>query len=210
MDKYKRFYGIVAFFAGVAFLVFVAIQVISPMVTELQEKIQQVESKESQHRELQSKMAIVQTKIQKIKDSVAGAQKKIYAPIESDLGNETLFFTLYNDLIEMIHSNSIKIKAVSYNHNPEGDKFVEHGKKNAYFVCDINLELVSNYVNLGKLIQEIYQYPYYMKINRLIVKPYEKDKKVLISTLSLRLYARTEPDETDSVDLVDPAMGAKQ
>ena len=27
------------------------------------------------------------------------------------------------------------------------------------------MDLVSNYVNLGKLIQDIYQYPYYLKIN---------------------------------------------
>jgi Tfp pilus assembly protein PilO len=204
MDKYRRFYGIAAFFAGVALLIFVAVQVITPMITDLQEKSQQVESKENKARELQSKQSIVKSKIEKIQASIAGAQKKIFSPIESDLGSETLFFTLYNDLIEMIHSNSIKIKAVDYSHNPETDKFVEHGKDD-YFVCEVNMELVSNYVNLGKLIQEIYQYPYYIKINKLVVKPYEKDKKVLISNLSLRLYARTEPEEDTNV--AEPAMG---
>ena len=204
MDKYRRFYGIAAFFAGVALLIFVAVQVITPMITDLQEKSQQVESKENKARELQSKQSIVKSKIEKIQASIAGAQKKIFSPIESDLGSETLFFTLYNDLIEMIHSNSIKIKAVDYSHNPETDKFVEHGKDD-YFVCEVNMELVSNYVNLGKLIQEIYQYPYYIKINKLVVKPYEKDKKVLISNLSLRLYARTEPE--DDTNVAEPAMG---
>lgn len=197
MDRYRRFYGIAAFFAGIALLIFVAVQVISPMITQLQEKNAQVESKENKSRELNSKLRIVESKIKKIQDSVAGAQKKVYSPIESDLGSDTLFFTLYNDLIEMIHANSVKIKAVDYSHNPETDKFVQFGK-DAYFVCDVNLELVSNYVNLGKLIQEIYQYPYYIKINKLVVKPYEKDKKILISQLSLRLYAHTEPEEEDT------------
>ena len=100
-------------------------------------------------------------------------KKKIYSPVESDLGNDTLFFTLYNDLIEMIHANSVKIKSIDYSYNPASDKFVEFGK-DVYFVCDVDMELVSNYVNLGKLIQDIYQYPYYIKINEMDIKPYEK------------------------------------
>ena len=119
--------------------------------------------------------------------------------MESDLGNDTLFFTLYNDLLEMVHSNSVKIKSIDYTYNPKEDKFVEFGK-DIYFVCDVNMELVSNYVNLGKLIQDIYQYPYYIRINELDVTPYEKDKKVLVTNLSLRLYAHTAPDTTaDSI-----------
>ena len=50
-------------------------------------------------------------------------------------------------------------------------------------------------LNLGKLIQDIYQYNYYVKINDVEVTPYPKDKKILITKLGLRLYARTEPDE---------------
>ena len=100
-------------------------------------------------------------KIKKIKDSIITSQKKIYSPLQADLGNETLFFTLYNDIVEMLHSNSIKIKSISYVYNPETDAFVKFGK-DIYFVCDVNMELVSNYVNLGKLIQDIYQYQLYL------------------------------------------------
>ena len=57
----------------------------------------------------------------------------------------------------MIHSNSVKIKSINYSYNPKDDEFVKFGK-DVYFVCDINIELVSNYINLGKLIQDIYEY----------------------------------------------------
>ena len=120
--------------------------------------------------------------------------------MESDLGNDTLFFTLYNDVIDMLHANSVRIKSINYTYNPADDEFVKFGK-DAYFVCDINLDLISNYVNLGKLIQDIYQYPYYVKINSIEVKPYIKDKKVLTSKLSLRLYANTEPKDLSDLEL---------
>ena len=199
MDKYKRYYGVIVFCIASILLIFGFVQLISPKVTKLNDLKASIEQKQGQVSDLENKLNIVKQKIKKIKNSIISSQKKIYSPIESDLGNETLFFTLYNDVIEMIHSNSVKIKAIDYTYNPETDAFVKFGK-DIYFVCDVNMELVSNYVNLGKLIQDLYQYPYYIKINEIEVKPYQKDKKILITNLSLRLYAHTEPDDTTNVD----------
>ena len=182
MDKYKRYYGVIVFCVAIILLIFGFVQLISPKVTELNDLKASIEQKQGQVSELENKLNIVKQKIKKIKNSIISSQKKIYSPIESDLGNETLFFTLYNDVIEMVHSNSVKIKAIDYTYNPETD------------------ELVSNYVNLGKLIQDLYQYPYYIKINEIEVKPYQKDKKILITNLSLRMYAHTEPDDTTNID----------
>lgn len=194
MDKYKRYYGILTFLTIVAIVILISFKLIAPAVTSLKSVNNSISQKQTILKDKQKELQIVQNKIKKIKDSISGSQKKIYSPVESDLGNDTLFFTLYNDVIEMIHTNSVKIKSINYTYNPETDEFVKFGK-DIYFVCDVNMELVSNYVNLGKLIQDIYQYPYYIKINELEIKPYEKDKKVLITNLSLRLYAHTEPDE---------------
>lgn len=199
MDKYKRYYGVIGFCIAIIILILGYVRLISPKVTMLKDLEAGNGQKQEKISNLENKITIVRQKIKKLKDSISASQKKIYSPIETDLGNETLFFTLYNDVIEMIHANSVKIKAIDYTYNPETDAFVKFGK-DIYFVCDVNMELVSNYVNLGKLIQDLYQYPYYIKINEIEVKPYQKDKKILITNLSLRLYAHTEPDETTNVD----------
>ena len=180
-----------------------------PKYTESIAQLAKVEAKQKELDDLNNKLQIVQKKIKQIKDSISSSQKKIYSPLESDLGNETLFFTLYNDLIEMIHANSVKIKSIDYKYNPESDSFVKFGK-DIYFVCDVEMELVSNYVNLGKLIQDIYQYPYYIKINNLEVNPYKKDKKILLSKLSLRLYAHTEPTEPINENITIPNLEGAQ
>lgn len=194
MEKYKRFYGAALFLAVAFFSIYLSYNAISPKIEELNVVNSTLEQKQGELNTKRNEKVIVESKIKKIKDSVAGSQKKIYAPSDSDLGNDTLFFTLYNDMIEMVHANSVKIKSINYTYNPKDDEFVKFGK-DVYFVCDVNLELVSNYTNLGKLIQDIYQYPYYIKISSLEVKPYAKDKKILITNLNLRLYARTEPQE---------------
>lgn len=211
MEKYKRYYGVIGFCIAVALLIFVVSRVIAPKISELNSLKSDIEQKQGQVSELENKLSIVKQKIKRIKNSIISSQKKVYSPIESDLGNETLFFTLYNDVIEMIHANSVKIKSIDYTYNPETDAFVKFGR-DIYFVCDVNMELVSNYVNLGKFIQDLYQYPYYIKINEIEIKPYAKDKKILITNLSLRLYAHTEPEvdvvETQGADTL-PLNGAE-
>ena len=211
MEKYKRYYGVIGFCIAVALLIFVVSRVIAPKNSELNRLKSDIEQKQGQVSELENKLSIVKQKIKRIKNSIISSQKKVYSPIESDLGNETLFFTLYNDVIEMIHANSVKIKSIDYTYNPETDAFVKFGR-DIYFVCDVNMELVSNYVNLGKFIQDLYQYPYYIKINEIEIKPYAKDKKILITNLSLRLYAHTEPEvdvvETQGADTL-PLNGAE-
>lgn len=207
MDKYKKYYGIAGFIVALVLLFVVSAKLIGPRITELDSLKSSVSANEGKLSKLRQELTIVQKRIQEMKNSITSSQKKVYSPVESNLGNETLFFTLYEDVVEMLHSNFIKIKSINYVYNPEADNFVKFGK-DVYFVCDVNMELVSNYVNLGKLIQDLYQYPYYIKINEVDVKPYAKDKKVLLTNLSLRLYAHTTPIEAENAPMpAAPALG---
>ncbi len=192
MDKYKRYYGLGAFLVIVALSIYGSYSVIMPKMNTLEDLKNQIEKKKSTLEAKKRDKLTVENKLKKIQDSLATSQKKIYAPIESDLGNDTLFFNLYNDLLDMIKANSVKIKSIEYNYNPEEDPFVLLGG-DGYFVCDINLELISNYVDLGNLIQDVYQYPYYIKIKEVNIKPYLKDKKILLTKMNLSMYAHTDP-----------------
>ena len=199
MDKYKKYFGLIIFVAVVIFL--------KPMATSYLELKTKEEKVAKLLDEKRTAMNNIQRKLAKLKESVLTSQKKIYSPVENNLGDDTLFFTLYSDVIEMVHSNSIKIDSIDYKYNPDGDEFVN--QDGAYFVCDVNLKLVSNYVNLGKLIQDLYQYPYYIKINSIDVYPYPKDKKILLTSMSIRLYAHTAPDTPEDSDDTPNLEGAE-
>ena len=194
MDKYKRYTGIIIFILAICLVIFVAWFIIRPQYEKWTNLCAEVEKVSNTLQEKQRTKMIIVKKLKSLQDSVLNAQKKIYSPVENKLGNDTLFFTLYSDLIEMVRANTIKIRSIDYKYNPYGDIFVQQ-KGSMYFVCDVNIEVISNYVNLGKLIQDIYQYPYYIKINSIEVSPYQKDKKILLTTLSVRLYAHTSPEE---------------
>lgn len=210
MDKYKKYYGILLFIVVVAAVLYYSITAIQEKYNESVELDSKLTEAKSLLRKKQDEKRIVDEKLSKIKDSILGAPKKIYAPVESGLDDDSLFFTLYNDTLDMVTANGIKIKAIKPNFNVPEDPFVKFGNKNGdgYYVCDIDMDLVSNYINLGKLIQEIYSYPSYIKINSLDIQPYNKDKKILLSKLSLRLYSRTSPIETeDLTESIDTMLG---
>jgi len=194
MDSLKKYYGIFIFIAVSLLLALMIWLTVVPTAKSLINCKNDLETAANDKKNVQEQLARVQKRIKDLKNAIATSQKKIFSPIASDLGQDTLFFTLYNDIVEMVHANSVKIKSIDYSYNPKNDAFVDFGK-DVYFVCDIDMDLVANYINLGKLIQDIYQYPYYIKINKLEVVPYEKDKKILLAKLGLRLYAHTSADD---------------
>ena len=199
MDKYKKYLGVTILLIAVILLISLSVSVIiGPKYREWQDMKAQVAQVTQ---ELDTKKIAQQNvlrKLQKLKESVIASQKRIYSPIEDKIESDTLFFTLYSDVIDMVRANTIKIKSIDYQYKPKGDIFVAQG--DTYFVCDVDMEIVSNYVNLGKLIQDLYQYPYYIRINNIDVIPYPKDKKILLSKISLRLYAHTAPENTSAID----------
>lgn len=194
MEKLKPYYGLIILILTAAISVFAITKVISPVVEDYKSYESKLLKKQDLLKKKQSRYNMVKETLKNLNNSVSSAQKKIFAPTESDLGDSSLFFAMYQELFELLHSNSIKIKSIESDYNPKDDKFVQYGKED-FFVSDVNLKLISNYKNLDKLLQDIYQYPYYIKINSLKVEPYAKDKKILLTDLSLRLYSRTEPVE---------------
>ena len=193
MDKYKKHYSLIVLIILAIGIIVAGVNILLPMQKKIESQEVKISNKQKEKSKLENDLKIVKARIKKIKDSIITAQKKIYSPQETDLGDETLYFTMYNDVIEMVHNNNIKIRTITQNPEVDGDPFKEFSNGSVYFVSDVEMELVSNYVNLGKLIQDLYQYNYYIKINNVDVYPYSKDKKILITKMSLRLYSRTEP-----------------
>jgi Tfp pilus assembly protein PilO len=192
MDRYKRYLGIFIFVVVIGLLIFGSYSLITPKFQQIEEFESNIEKSQARLNSKKKEKKTVEDKIKKMQDSLATLQKKLYAPVEMDLGDETLFFTLYNDVLEIIRSNAVKIKSIDTEYNPKDDPFVVSGGGN-YFVSEVRFELIGNYVNLGKAIEDLYQYPYYIKICEISVKPHAKDKRVLLANLTLRLYSYTDP-----------------
>lgn len=194
-EKYKKYYGIMLFAGVVLVTLLISVYLVfMPKSTEIQDLNSNLESSNLKLEKLKKSIEVINAKKARLKNNLNKAQKRVYAPEESDLGNDTLFFTVYKDLLEMLNLNSIRVKNIEYTYNPENDSFVKNGSGN-YFVCQVDMDLISNYENLGKFLESIYSYPYYIKMGNVEVTPYEKDKTILMSKISLNLYSKTAPEQ---------------
>jgi len=122
------------------------------------------------------------------KMSTSEQSKKIYKPDTAGMDAESSFSVLLGDIIEMAKYNQVKVYSVSYIYNPPDDEFVK-GATSTYNVCQLNMQLVSDYRDLQTFLEDIYKYPYFVTIDKIELAPYMKDKKILLINLQLKLYA---------------------
>ena len=114
--------------------------------------------------------------------------KKVYTPEGQGLDAESSFTVIFDDIVEMAKYNGIKIYTIEYNYNPPEDEFVK-GAGDKYNVCDLNMDIISDYTDLESFLKELYKYPYLVNINKFNSMPYSKNKKILLTKLQLKLYS---------------------
>lgn len=113
--------------------------------------------------------------------------KDIFKPDAFNSSIEDSSTVIFDDVIDMAKYNGIKIYSIGYVYNPKDDEFVTQAS-DKYNVCQLNLSLISDYLDLGSFLKDLYKYPYLINIGRLDTIPYPKNKKILMTNLQIKLY----------------------
>lgn len=192
MEKYQKYLPTAIVAALIAIALFMSYSTISPLITKKIEVTEQYEAVQAKLKDAEEKLAVVNEKLKQLKETSIDNSKKIYYPTEADIDKESLFFTLYTDMIDIAKQNNIKIRSIDYKYYPSDDPFVSQGGKENYFVCDLDMKLISNYRDLRNFLEALFQYSYYLKFNKISIVPHQTDKRILLSDFSVRLYAHTD------------------
>lgn len=185
MLKYKE--AILYIIFAIIAIVFV-VGKIQPKVVELISVEKDLHSKTSEAVDLERKVETLKAASLKKDMLVENLNKKIYKPETVGADTESAFTILFEDIIEMAKYNGIKIYSIEYVYNPASDEFVK-GASSKYNVCELNTQLIADYVDFESFFRELYKYPYLVNIGKLEVVPYQKNKKILLVNLQLKLYA---------------------
>ena len=192
MEKYQKYLPAIIAAALVAGALFGSYNIVFPLIQKKTEISEQYESVQAKLKDAEGRLAVVNEKLKQLKNSAVDSSKKIYYPTEADVDKESLFFTLYTDMIDLAKQNNIKIRSIDYKYYPSDDPFVTQGGKENYFVCDLDMKLISNYRDLRNFIEALFQYSYYVKLNKINIEPHKTDKRILLSDFTIRLYAHTD------------------
>ena len=185
MQKYKD---------SILYIIFIIIAIIfvlvkmQPKVVELYSIITQLNSKHLELSDLDRKLETLKVSSMEKDAQTAGKIKKIYKSEEPGLDTESSFTVLFDDIIEMAKYNGVKIYSIEYVYNPETDEVVK-GAPDKYNVCQLNMQMVADYLDLESFFKEIYKYPYLVNIDKVEITSYEKNKKMLLVHLQIKLYS---------------------
>lgn len=185
MKKYK---DVVLYIVLIVLLFVWAVTKLQPKIVEYADLFKSVKEKTIERDDLKRKLDSYKQAEERKATAQVGLIKKIYRP-ESGMGDaESVFSSMFDLIIEYARYNGIKTRSIEYIYNPPEDEFVK-GAGGRYNVCQLNLQMVGDYSDFESFLKDLYKYPYLIGFSKIEITPYEKNKKILLINLELRLYA---------------------
>lgn len=119
----------------------------------------------------------------------AASSKAFYKPAAQGLDTEAVIAGEFNEILELIRANQIKIRSMKSDYEPADDEFVK-GAPSDYNVARLNLEMISNYVSFNNFMKELYKHEHFLDLESVEIVPYKKDKTILLINFKIKLYAK--------------------
>ena len=185
MQKYKD--SIIYIIFIIIAIIFVVVKM-QPKIVELYDTETQLSAKRLELSDIDRKLETLKAESAEKDVQTAGKNKKVYKSEEPGLDVESSFIVLFDDLIEMAKYNGIKIYSLEYVYNPVTDDFVKSAP-DKYNVCQLNMQMISDYLDLENFFKEVYKYPYLVNLEKVEITSYPQDKKLLLVNLQLKLYS---------------------
>ena len=119
----------------------------------------------------------------------AASSKAFYKPAAQGLDTEAVIAGEFNEILELIRANQIKIRSMKSEYEPNNDEFVK-GAPAEYNVARLNLEMISNYISFNNFMKELYKHEHFLDLESIEIVPYKKDKTILLINFKIKLYAK--------------------
>ena len=195
MEKYSVYlkkYQIAIMIIGLALAL--VIFVIVKTVPEVQ-KIMQLQT---DYKTQSASLADSERKLQDLKDAEArkdaesqNLSKMFFKPINEGLDTEAAIADEFAEILQLIRDNKIKTRSVKYDYDPQDDNFVKNAA-NRYHVCRVSAEMIASYANFANFLRELYKHEHFLEISKIEIAPYEKNKRILLVSLQIKLYAQKD------------------
>lgn len=143
-------------------------------------KLEEIKKSLVEQEEAKKALLIKQNKIKPVFDPKNGAEDSIAS-----------FGGMFEDVIDYIKMNSLRLRTVSYQISPAEDQ-IYASFPNLYSVCKVNLLFIGTYLQFEGFLRDLSLYPYFINIAEVQIAPYEKNKQYLMINFSIDLYAKKQ------------------
>lgn len=196
MDKYtiymKKFQIALGIFV-LSLIVFIF------LVMKVVPEAQRISQIQTDYKAQSSALADSERKLQDLKDAAKrkeaeneNIQKIFFKPISEGLDTEAAISDEFGEILQIVRENKIKMRSVKYDYDPQDDNFVKNAG-NRYQVCRVTAEMIASYSNFANFLRELYKHEHFLEISKIEIAPYEKNKRILLISLQIKLYAQRDP-----------------
>lgn len=196
MDKYSIY--LKKFQIAIGILVIALIAVIAMIVKTVPE-VQRIMQIQEEHKTQSASLADAERKLADLKADALRKEaeqedvsKFFFKPITEGLDSEAAISDEFGEILQLMRDNKIKVRSVNYDYDPKDDNFVKNVPEK-YQVCRITAEMIANYSDFENFLRDLYKHEHYLEISKIEVSPYEKNKRILLINLQLKLYAQRDP-----------------
>lgn len=189
LDIVKKLkYTVPILIAGIVLCGYLIYTQVYPVITAIQELKVQVETQAGVLAEKQRKLEDVKLQLKKQQDE-STLEKEIFVPEENGLPAEDMIAGEFEEILEIIRSNTIKMRSINFDMNPRGDVFVQ-GAPEKFNVAALKMEMIGTYKNFENFLKDLYKHEHFLEISKVQIEPYEKDKTILLINYEMKLYAK--------------------
>lgn len=152
------------------------------------------------------KLKSLQESVEAKKQEDAVVLKAFFKPISGGTDTESVISDEFGEILQLMRENKIKARSLKYDYDPQDDNFVKNvGYK--YHVCKVTAEMIASYANFENFLRDLYKHEHFLDISNIEIIPYEKNKRILLINLQLKLYAQRDPSSV--VDMPAPSAPAE-
>lgn len=119
--------------------------------------------------------------------------KIIFEAPDMQFSPDASFAPLFELILTIAEQSGIRIRAIDYDYAPAED-MIFAAKLEGYNACELNMVAVGSYSEFQVFLKTIMKEQYVTNLAEVELTPWDKDKKVLIAKIKLRLYTRTMPN----------------
>ncbi len=213
MEKYSIY--IKKFQIAIGILVIALIAVIA-MITKTVPEVQRIMQIQEEHKTQSASLADAERKLADLKAEALRKEaeqedvaKIFFKPITEGLDSEAAISDEFGEILQLMRNNKIKVRSVNYDYDPKDDNFVKNIPFK-YHVCRITAEMVANYASFASFLRELYKHEHFLDIAKIEITPYDKNKRILLVSVEIKLYAQKDEATADREQAAAEAVAKAQ
>ncbi len=173
---------------GLVLSLVLGIYLLYPKVMSVYTNYNEVKTKTQTVEQTKQQIADLKAQKENYEKEEKVSTKPVYKNDIATIDPMSSFGVMFEDVIQSAKYNGLKLRTISYNTSPAED-IVQKNISTDYNVCAISMQLIGTYMQFRSYFQDIYNYPYLINLDKISIKPYENNKRILIADVTVTLYS---------------------